>query len=259
MYNDPSFDYAQFWTGREYEHHAEIGALRKLLGDRKYSHAADVGGGYGRLSIIMTDYADQVTLTDPSSQQLALSQRIFPGQPFERRLADAARLPFPDASIDLAVMVRVLHHLPEPGPELAELSRILRPGGHAVIEVANSAHAARRAAALLRGRRIPSTPVDLRSEDSKQRDSGPYVNHHPRTIIGQLAAGGLHVRRTLSVSNLRHPVVKTIIPRRVLLAVERAAQRPLSRIHFGPSIFLLVEKETPATRPRLQEDGPRRR
>lgn len=243
MYDDPSFDYAQFWDGRDYEHQAEVSALRRLLGGRRYGHAADVGGGYGRLAVIVAEYADRVTLADPSAQQLALSRQIFPGQPFDRQLADAARLPFRDASIDLAVLVRVLHHLPDPGSELAELSRIMRPGGHAVIEVANSAHAARRAAALLRGRRIPATPVDIRSEDSRQRGTAPYVNHHPRTIIGHLADGGLRVRRALSVSNLRHPLAKMIIPRRALLTLERAAQQPLSKIHFGPSIFLLLEKD----------------
>jgi SAM-dependent methyltransferase len=242
IYNDPLFNYAQFWTGRDYEHQAEVAALRRLLGGRRYRHAADIGGGYGRLAVILTKHADRVTLADPSTQQLALSHQVFPGQPFERQLADAARLPFPDASIDLALLVRVLHHLPEPDPELAELSRILRVGGHAIIEAANSAHAGRRLTALLRGQCIPADPVDIRSEDARQRGTAPYVNHHPRTIIRQLAAVGLHVRQALSVSNFRHPLAKALIPHRALLAVERAAQRPLAGFHFGPSTFLLLEK-----------------
>jgi SAM-dependent methyltransferase len=242
LYDDPLFNYAQFWTGRDYEHQAEIVALERLLGDRRYQHAADIGGGYGRLSAVLTSHADRVTLADPSTQQLALSQQVFPRHRFERQLAEAARLPFADGSIDLAVLVRVLHHLPDPGPELAELSRVLRCGGHAVIEAANSTHAGRRLAAFLHGRRIPTDPVDIRSADSRRRGTAPYVNHHPRTIISQLAAVGLDVRQTLSVSNFRHPLAKAIIPHRALLAAERAAQEPLAAIYFGPSTFLLLEK-----------------
>jgi SAM-dependent methyltransferase len=242
IYNDPLFNYAQFWSGRDYEHQAELIALRRLLAGRRYGHAADIGGGFGRLAVVLTEYADRVTLADPSTQQLTLSQEIFPGDPFERELADAAKLPFPDESIDLAVMVRVLHHMPDPDNELAEMARVLRPGGQAVVEAANSAHAGRRALALLRRERIPATPVDIRSADSRARGTAPYVNHHPRTIIRQLSAVGLDVRRTLSVSNFRHPVAKALVPQRALLAAERAVQQPLASLHFGPSVFLLLEK-----------------
>jgi ubiquinone/menaquinone biosynthesis C-methylase UbiE len=242
IYNDPLFNYAQFWSGRDYEHQAELIALRRLLAGRRYEHAADIGGGFGRLAVVLTEYADLVTLADPSTQQLTLSREIFPGDPFERVLADAAKLPFADGSIDLAIMVRVLHHMPDPENELAELARVLRPGGHAVVEAANSAHAGRRALALLRRERIPATPVDIRSADSRARGTAPYVNHHPRTIIRQLAAAGLDVRQTLSVSNFRHPVAKALVPQRALLAAERAVQQPLAVLHFGPSVFLLLEK-----------------
>jgi ubiquinone/menaquinone biosynthesis C-methylase UbiE len=242
IYNDPLFNYAQFWSGRDYEHQAELIALRRLLAGRRYGHAADIGGGFGRLAVVLTEYADRVTLADPSTQQLTLSREIFPADPFERELAEAAKLPFGDGSIDLAVMVRVLHHMPDPDNELAELARVLRPGGQAVVEAANSAHAGRRVAAFLHGQRIPATPVDIRSADSRARGTAPYVNHHPRTITRQLAAAGLDVKQVLSVSNFRHPLAKALVPQRALLAAERAAQQPLAGMYFGPSVFLLLEK-----------------
>jgi SAM-dependent methyltransferase len=242
IYNDPMFNYAQFWTGRDYEHHAELAALRRLLAGRRYQHAADIGGGFGRLAVILTEYAARVTLVDPSTQQLDLSREMFPGQPFDRQLAEAVKLPFADGSIDLAVMVRVLHHLPDPDNELAELARVLQPGGHAVVEAANSAHAGRRVAAFLRGQRIPAEPIDLRSAEARRRGAGPYVNHHPDTITRQLAAAGLDVRQVLSVSNFRHSLAKAVVPQRLLLAAECAAQRPFARVHFGPSVFLLLQK-----------------
>jgi ubiquinone/menaquinone biosynthesis C-methylase UbiE len=43
--------------------------------------------------------------------------------------ADAAALPYPDASFDLVYMVTVLGELPDPGRALQEIRRVLRPGG----------------------------------------------------------------------------------------------------------------------------------
>ena len=248
IYNDPAFDYAKFWEGRDYEHQAEVIALRRLLGGRRFRAAVDIGGGYGRLSAILADYADQVTLVDPSTQQLALAERVFPGGlPFARHLADAAHMGLADASADLVTMIRVLHHLPDPEPELAELSRILRPGGYAIVEVANSVHAVHRIRGLLHGqpRRASRAPVDIRSEESIRRGTAPYVNHHPSTIARQFAAVGLRPRQVLSVSNLRHPVAKALLPQPAMLAIERVTQGPLGPLHFGPSIFFLMEKAVP--------------
>jgi ubiquinone/menaquinone biosynthesis C-methylase UbiE len=243
IYNDPAFNYAEFWTGRDYEHNAEVIAMRHLLRGRRFGHAVDVGGGFGRLSVILAEYADQVTLVDPSTQQLELSERIFPGHSFiQRKLMDAAHLDFADESVDLVSLIRVLHHLPDPGPEFRELSRILRPGGFAVIEVANSVHAANRVKHLMRGQRISRLPVDLRSAESRQRGTAPYFNHHPSTIQYDLSAVGLDVLEVLSVSNLRHPVLKAMVPERAMLAVERAAQQRLARVYFGPSAFFLLRK-----------------
>jgi len=248
IYNDPTFNYAQFWTGRDYEHNAEVIAVRRLLRGRRFEHAVDIGGGFGRLSIILAEYADRVTLVDPSTQQLELSQRIFPGHSFiERKLMDAANLEFADDSVDLVALVRVLHHLPDPQPEFRELSRILRPGGLALVEVANSVHAANRVRHLIRGQRISRLPVDLRSAESRARGTAPFFNHHPDTIRYDLGTVGLDVLAVLSVSNLRHRMVKAVVPERAMLAVERAAQQRLARFYFGPSAFFLLRKREPAS------------
>jgi ubiquinone/menaquinone biosynthesis C-methylase UbiE len=243
FYNDPDFNYSQFWVGRDYEHQAEAIALRRLLRGQRFGHAIDIGGGYGRLSVILGEYADHVTLTDPSTQQLDLSARIYPNvSHFDRVLADASHLHFADQSVDLVTLIRVLHHLPRPEPEFAELSRVLRQGGSAVIEVANSVHVKRRVSGLMAGQRGSDDPVDTRSDESRLRGAAPYFNHHPRTIARQLDAVGLQVRRVLSVSNLRHPVARALLPRSAMLSIERAAQRPLGRLYFGPSVFFLLQK-----------------
>jgi SAM-dependent methyltransferase len=244
IYNDPTFNYAQFWSGRDYEHYAEVIAIRRLLDGRRFGHAVDIGGGYGRLSVVLAKYADRVTLVDPSTQQLELSRHIFPDHPFlERKLMDASNLGFGTGTVDLVALVRVLHHLPDPEAELTEMARILKPGGLALVEVANSANAHRRLTRWLRGQGpVPDAPVDLRSEESRNRGTAPYFNHHPRMLTRQLDAVGLEVLNMLSVSNLRHPMIKAIGSERAMLMVERAMQQPLGRYYFGPSTFFLLQK-----------------
>jgi ubiquinone/menaquinone biosynthesis C-methylase UbiE len=242
-YDDPDFNYRHWWLGRGYEHHAEVMAIRRLLSGRRFGSAVDVGGGYGRLSVVLADYADKVTLVDPSLQQLELASSFLARHPaIDRRQMVATELEFPDASADLVTMIRVLHHLPYPAAELAELSRILRPGGYAIIEAANALHAINRVRYLIRRQRIPAASVDIRSDAARRRGNIPFVNHHPDTLAGQLEEAGLHIRRTLSVSNLRHPLVKKVMPEQGMLAVEQAAQERLARIRFGPSLFFLLQK-----------------
>lgn len=237
-YDDPAFNYADWWLGRKYEHDAEVMAIRRLLHGRRFASAVDIGGGFGRLSMVIADYADHVSLVDPSAQQLELSRSFLASHPaIDRRQMVAAELDFPDASVDLVTMIRVMHHLPDPAAELAEVSRILRPNGHAIIECANAMHALRRVRSRLRGKRIPVSAVEIGS-----RGSIPYVNHHPDVVARQVKAAGLQIRRVLSVSNLRHPLIKKVLPERVMLAAEWAAQERLAELRFGPSMFFLLQK-----------------
>jgi len=62
----------------------------------------------------------------------ALSPRVLSDMPATRvefLVADANRLPFPDASFDLVLCNSVLHHLENPARLLAEIARVARPDG----------------------------------------------------------------------------------------------------------------------------------
>jgi ubiquinone/menaquinone biosynthesis C-methylase UbiE len=243
QYNDPSHNYRKYWEGRDYENEAEEMAIKRLLESKHFKHAVDVGGGYGRLCVLLEKYADKVTLAEPSQQQLDLAEEYLKDHPkIGRKLLQADDLGFKEGSVDLVTMIRVMHHLPDPGPEFVEIARVLDTDGYAVIEVANYMHGRNRLKHLLEGKKLPAKPVDIRSEKNRKKSEIPFVNHNPHTVIKQLAHAGLKVERILSVSNLRSPGLKKILPKSVMLAIEGILQPTLANSFFGPSVFFLVRK-----------------
>lgn len=242
-YDDPDYDYGKYWEGREYEHAAEEMAINRLLEGKHFRHALDVGGGYGRLSVVLKKYAKKVTLAEPSHYQLDRAEVYLRDHAdIQRKQLQAADLQFPDGSIDLVTMIRVMHHLPDPESELKEIARILAPEGYAVIEVANYTHARNRLRHYLHRKKLPTRPVDIRSDQNRREDEVQFVNHNPKTFIRQLAHAGLKVERILSVSNLRNTKLKKLMPQRVMLAIEGILQPTLAHGYFGPSVFFLVKK-----------------
>jgi SAM-dependent methyltransferase len=243
QYDDPSHDYRKYWEGRDYEHAAEEIAVRRLLGRRHFRRAIDVGGGFGRLSKLLTDYADAVLLAEPSQQQLDKAAEFLGDDPrIERRRLQAAELHEPDGAADLVLFVRVLHHIPEPEAELREIARVLAPGGTFIVEFANSANALRRLRLLAKGKSVPREPINLRSHLPRSDDEIPFVNHNPRTLLAQLDRAGFDVEQRLSGSNLRSPRLKRTLSLRTMLAVERLLQPVLAPLWFGPSIWLRLRK-----------------
>ena len=243
QYNDPKHNYRDYWNHREYEHDAEVMALHRLLDGKHFHHAVDVGGGYGRLSVVLKEFADTVTLAEPSKQQLEIAEDFLQGtRGVEKVLMQADNLKFEAKAVDLVAMIRVMHHLPDPSPEFKEIHRVLSDDGYAIIEVANYMHVRNRVKHILRGQKFPIDPVDIRSRKNRNDSEIAFVNHNPKTVIKQLAHAGLKVDRVLSVSNLRSPLLKKTMPRGVMLAIEGILQPRMARMYFGPSIFFLVRK-----------------
>jgi len=239
---DRGYDYTQYWTHRNYEHAAEAAALRRLLAGRRFARAADVGGGFGRLCLLLREYADHVTLAEPSKTQLEAAEKVLAGTDIEKVQTQADDLAFEDGSLDLLTMVRVMHHIPEPTTEFREIARVLRPGGTAIIEVANYGHFKNRMKHRREKTPLPAGPVNIRTVEADQPDAIAFVNHNVDTVVAQLGDAGLVLTRKLSVSNLRSQRLKKILPGRLMVGIERAAQRPLARYDFGPSIFLELRR-----------------
>src|SRR3990167_9361785 len=115
FYDDPEFSYDQYWQNRSYEHQCEVLAIQKLLAGKHFETAADIGGGFGRLTKIIRDYADQVLLVEPSAKmrQMAKAQRP---KGIKAQDGTIEKTKLEDQSQDLVTAFRVLHHIPDLKP-----------------------------------------------------------------------------------------------------------------------------------------------
>lgn len=245
-YDDLNYDSHTFWQGREYEHAAEGLAIRRLLDGIHVKRAVDIGGGHGRLSRLLREYADHVVLAEPSEQQLSRARtylKHISGIEFARMQADD--LQFADGSIDLALMVRVLSHIAYPAAEFAEIARVLKDDGVAIVEVANHMHVVTRLKYMLRNKHLPTKALALTPSGVIRTTEFQLMSHNPHTVARQLAHAGLRIERVLSVSNLRSQHLKRYLSPGTLIFLERLLQVPLASFYFGPSIFFLVKKARP--------------
>ena len=96
----------------------------------------EVGPGPGEVSERMQrDLGADVVAIDISERMVELAC----GRGLDARVGDVQNLPFPDREFDLAVAAWVLFHVPELDRGLAEIARVLRPGGR-LVAVTNSEH-----------------------------------------------------------------------------------------------------------------------
>lgn len=92
----------------------------------------EIGCGTGAAAIhVACAYGLHVTGVDIDPEQVGMAEtaaRGLGGVTF--RQADATCLPFPDACFDAAAMNKTTHHTPGWGAALAEMTRVVRPGGY---------------------------------------------------------------------------------------------------------------------------------
>jgi SAM-dependent methyltransferase len=110
-------------------------AILDLAGDVAGRRVLDAGCGSGPLSAALRDRGAVVSGFDSSVGMLELARRrLGPGA--DLRLADlGGPLPYPDGAFDDVIACLVLHYLQDWTAPLAELRRVLRPGGRLIVAV----------------------------------------------------------------------------------------------------------------------------
>ncbi|WP_369963122.1 class I SAM-dependent methyltransferase [Leifsonia sp. EB34] len=108
-------------------------ALVELAGDVTGRRILDVGCGSGPILADLRDRDATVTGVDSSAGMLEQARARL-GSTVDLRVVDlAARLPFDDDAFDDVIASQVLHYLKDWAPTLAELHRVLKPGGRLIV------------------------------------------------------------------------------------------------------------------------------
>ena len=94
----------------------------------------DLGCGTGALLPKIAPHVSKVIGVDASGEMLAAARdRVRDLSNVDVREGSLEALPISDGSLDAAVFMLVLHHLPAPATALTEAARVLKPGGRVLI------------------------------------------------------------------------------------------------------------------------------
>ncbi len=235
------YDYKKiFWedTDRKYEDMADRMAIRRLL-PQQMDTFVDIAGGYGRLADEYLPRTKSATLFDYSKTELAQAREMH-GNKIKTQPGDIYDLPFKDNSFDALMMIRATHHFKEMQKVSDELYRILKPGGIAVIEVANKKTLPKMVRYWTKKSEI--NPFSRDVAHLKDLNSDGFYNYHPKYIEEVFQKSGFKIKKVLSVSNFRSAKLKKIFGTKNLVRMEKVAQKALAPIRFAPSIYYKLEK-----------------
>ena len=116
------------------------------LGVRPGDRLLDLGCGFGRHAYQAARLGAEVVAFDAGADEVRNVQDTFGAMAVAGELdaeharvgavqGDALRLPFPDGTFDRVIASEVLEHIPDDEQAMAELSRVLRPGGSMAVTV----------------------------------------------------------------------------------------------------------------------------
>jgi len=262
----PDYDVLEPW----YEHlYARLHAILGLvLGGRaagSRARALDAGCGHGFQTAILRDAGYTTSGVDIAAALLALARRRVPGADFAR--ADLAALPYAAGVFDVVSCCgSTLSFVDDPDRALAEIARILRPGGRLLLEVEHkwSLDLAWTAVSALTGDPlgygIPAATLwrALRPP-ARAPPTLPYPGYGTLTLFstrdvrGRLADVGLRVERTWGIHALTNLLPSTVLhrprlprPLAALYRALRAIDTAIAPAALANSVVVLAVKDQSA-------------
>jgi SAM-dependent methyltransferase len=118
-------------TVRTYVEHADLRkALERARKEVGIEDAGDIGAGYGRMSLVLGEYARHVVPFERESSLVETGRRLLPDADW-RQVESLDRLPADDGCLDLVLTFTVIQHMTNEFAEkvLAEARRVVRKPG----------------------------------------------------------------------------------------------------------------------------------
>jgi ubiquinone/menaquinone biosynthesis C-methylase UbiE len=124
----------------------KLAEVSGMLGPTAGLRCLDLGSDNGIVSLMLRQAGGEWSSGDLTEEAVGSIRELV-----ERdvHLVQGSRLPFPDASFDRVAVVDMLEHVPDEEAFVAELARVMRPGGRLVV---NTPHLKRTALRRLRDR-----------------------------------------------------------------------------------------------------------
>jgi len=194
--------------------------------------ALDAACGTGRHAATLASLGWDVIGVDATDAMLALAREKVPGADLRRGRLEA--LPVEDASVDLVTCALALTHVEDLQPVLAELARVLRPGGRVIT---SDLHPWVCETGLMAG--FPAEDGERDGAAPRAIHFVPNLTHHAGDYVQAIVAAGL------TITGCTEPR----IPTDDLSMFPTGATLPdATRQAYGGLPFLLVwECEKPAT------------
>lgn len=128
------------WSWQDFWREHEFPLVRRILENRPSPRCGllDVGCGTGYYLSRLADLFERSSGVDVSDGMLSIARANYPA--LDVRKAGAERLPFADASFDAVISCRVLTHIADIDNAFAEIGRVLRPFGVAVVTNIDADH-----------------------------------------------------------------------------------------------------------------------
>lgn len=244
-----NYDYPSYWKNRDYEHKSEFIAIKGLLTKiPKINKILEIGTGFGRLIPAYHFRAKKIVVSDPSACLLSIARNKHKKiEKIEYLQSGILNIKngLKSKKFDLAIMVRVLHHIDNIDNAFTIVSSLLTKNGYFILEFPNKSHLKASIRNIFKGNftyPINIFPIDIRSKKNINKKTLPFINYHPDQICEKLKTAGFEIIEVRSVSNIRSTLVKKLFPLNLLLDIENLVQKPLSKLNFGPSYFVLARK-----------------
>lgn len=126
-------DYSLLWEDKQLEDLAQKRIISDWLG--RGENCLELGGGYGRLTGLLESRFSEVMMLEFARRNISMARKKLSKAHIVR--ADVAHIPARSDEFDCAIMVRVVHLLPDPAKVMKEVHRVVKNGGTVIISVPN--------------------------------------------------------------------------------------------------------------------------